>query len=137
MQHMTHDIWHLTPDMGHMFKKKCFSCPSLPVFIVAQWWARIFEYLNIWIKWPSNIIRIHIRVISSVRIYSDIYLYLEETLLRHLKKMLYQWWVQIFEYSNNMTLKYYLYSCYLRNTNIFRYSFSKYVASEYISTFIW
>ena len=37
-----------------------------------------------------------------------------------------------------MTLKYYSYSylCYFRNTNIFGYSFGKYVASEYIRIFI-
>ena len=31
-----------------------------------------YEYLNIWLKWPSNIIRIRICAISGVRIYSDI-----------------------------------------------------------------
>ena len=31
-----------------------------------------YEYLNIRIKWPSNIIRIRICAISRVRIYSDI-----------------------------------------------------------------
>ena len=37
-----------------------------------------------------------------------------------------------------MTLEYYLYlySCYFWNTNIFGYSFGKYVASEYIRIFI-
>ena len=36
-----------------------------------------------------------------------------------------------------MTLEYYsYYSCYSRNTNIFGYSFGKYVASEYIWIFI-
>ena len=56
-----------------------------------------------------------------------------------LKKLLNQWWVWIFEYSNKMTLKYYsyLYLCYFRNTNIFGYLFGKYVASEYIQVFIW
>ena len=31
-----------------------------------------YEYSNIQIKWPSNIIRIRIRAISRIRIYSDI-----------------------------------------------------------------
>ena len=38
-----------------------------------QRWAQIFEYLNIWIKLPSNIIRICILSISPVGIYSDIH----------------------------------------------------------------
>ena len=41
-----------------------------------QWWAQIFEYSNIRIKWLSNIIRICIRGISPVRIYSDICSYI-------------------------------------------------------------
>ena len=38
-----------------------------------------------------------------------------------------------------MTLKYYLhlYSCYFRSTNIFGYSFGKYVAIKYIWIFVW
>ena len=50
-----------------------------------------------------------------------------------------QWWIQIFKYLNKMTLKYYLYLylCYFRSTNIFRYSFGKYVASKYILVFVW
>ena len=35
-----------------------------------------------------------------------------------------------------MTLEYYSYSCFFRNTNIFRYSFGKYVASKKIRIFI-
>ena len=49
-----------------------------------------------------------------------------------------QWWVWIFEYSNKMTLEYYLYSysCYFQSTNIFGYLFGKYVASKNIRIFI-
>ena len=41
-------------------------------------------------------------------------------------------------YSNKITLKYYLYLyfCYFQHTNIFGYSFGKYVASEYILIFV-
>ena len=55
-----------------------------------------------------------------------------------LKNSFNQWWVQIFQYWNKMTLEYYLYlySCYFRNTNIFGYLFGKYVASKYILIFI-
>ena len=42
-------------------------------YCAVQWRAQIFEYLNIRIKWLSNIIRIRIRAISPVRIYSDIH----------------------------------------------------------------
>ena len=43
-----------------------------------------------------------------------------------------------YEYLNKISLQYYLYSymCYLQSTNIFGYSFSKYVASEYIQIFV-
>ena len=46
--------------------------------------------------------------------------------------------IQILKYLNKMALKYYsyLYLCHFC-TNIFRYSFSKYVASEYIRIFVW
>ena len=38
-----------------------------------------------------------------------------------------------------MTLEYYSYSysCYFRSTNIFGYSFGKYVAFKYIQIFVW
>ena len=44
------------------------------------------------------------------------------------------WSLNRYEYSNKMTLKYYLYSylCYFRSMNIVRYLFSKYVAFKYI-----
>ena len=49
------------------------------------------------------------------------------------------WWVWIFEYFNIITLEKFSYFdlCYLWRTNIFRYLFSKYVASKYIWIFIW
>ena len=55
------------------------------------------------------------------------------------KNFLIQWWVQIFEYLNKMTLEYYSYSysCYFQSTNLFGYSFGKYMASEYIWIFVW
>ena len=37
--------------------------------VICQWWAWIFKYSNMQIKWPSNIIR----AISPVRIYLDIH----------------------------------------------------------------
>ena len=64
--------------------------------------------------------------------------HLEETWMSPFKKSFNQWWVWIFEYSNKMSLEYYSYSypCYFRNTNIFEYSFGKYVASKYIWIFV-
>ena len=43
-----------------------------------------------------------------------------------------------YEYSNKMTLEYYLcsYLCYFQSTNIFRYLFGKYVSVEYIWIFV-
>ena len=46
--------------------------------------------------------------------------------------------IQIFEYSNKMALKYYLYSylCHFPSTNIFGYSFVDFWTTEYIQIFV-
>ena len=46
---------------------------ALQYYKISQWWAQIFEYSNIWIKWPLNIICIRIRAISPIQIYSNIH----------------------------------------------------------------
>ena len=66
--HIANNIFLYIMILEHSFHKILYKKGS-PL----QWWARIFEYLNIQIKWPSNIICICICAISPVRIYLDIH----------------------------------------------------------------
>ena len=81
-----------------------------PFLSQGQWWAQLFKYLIIWIKWLSNIILFRGSMIEP-------------------------FWSVI---STNITLKYYLfwYLCYFWSTNIFGYWFCKYVAFKYIQIFV-
>ena len=53
---------------GQAWRKAKTSCLIINI-PWTQWWAQIFKYYNILIKWPSNIICIFICAISPVQIF--------------------------------------------------------------------
>ena len=68
---MTNSGFSKNRPLGRFFYRVIMSIYVF-IYMSPQWWAWIFEYSNILIKWPSNIIPIC--AISPVWIYSDIYL---------------------------------------------------------------